>query len=138
MSAQFKWTGLDELIAEFTTLPQDLTAAAAPTVEAAAEAARQTIRSGYPSRTGDLRDHLQVVTTRDDTGVKAVVINTSRHAAVFEQGSQARHTAIGANRGSMPANPIFTATMIRERRRLYATPIPRVLIDFGLKVVGAP
>jgi hypothetical protein len=32
----------------------------------------------------------------------AIVINRAKHAAIFENGTQARHTAIGANRGSMP------------------------------------
>ena len=133
----FQWTGLDELVAQFTTLARDLTTSAAPEVESAAQAARNTIYSGYPTRTGDLKNHLAVVMHTDATRTEAVVVNTSPHAAVFERGSQARHIAIGANRGSMPANPIFSATMIRARRGIYAGPIPRVLADMGLTVYGA-
>jgi hypothetical protein len=132
----FQWTGLQELVAQVATLAPDLTEAAAPAVETAAQAAKNAIYAGYPTRTGDLRNHLTVVMGTEGTRTKAVVINTSPHAAVFEHGSQARHTAIGANRGSMPANPIFSATMIRARRSLYATPIPRVLVDMGLTVTG--
>ena len=132
----FQWTGFTELVDQFATLARDLTTDAAPDVEAAAQAAKQTIYAGYPRRTGDLKDHLAVMLTTEGTRTKAVVINTSPHAAVFERGSQARHTAIGANRGSMPANPLFSATMIRARRSLYATPIPRVLEDMGLTVNG--
>jgi hypothetical protein len=134
----FQWTGLQELVDQFTTLAPDLTQAAAPDVESAAQAAKAAIYSGYPTRTGDLKNHLAVIMTTDGTRTKAVVINTSPHAAVFERGSQARHTAIGANRGSMPANPLFSATMIRARRTLYATPIPQVLVDMGLTVNGTP
>jgi hypothetical protein len=36
----------------------------------------------------------------------------------------------------MPANPIFTATMMRWRRGLYSGPIPRVLETMGLTVNG--
>jgi hypothetical protein len=135
-SVWFKWDGITELVDQFATLAPDLTTNAAPDVEAAAQAAKAAIYAGYPRRTGDLKDHLAVIMTTEGTRTKAVVINTSPHAAVFERGSQARHTAIGANRGSMPANPLFSATMIRARRGLYATPIPRVLVDMGLKVDG--
>jgi hypothetical protein len=78
-----------------------------------------------------------VVLVTEDTRTKAVVINTSPHAGIFERGSQARHTALGANRGSMPPNPIFSATMIRTRRGLYTGPIVRVLQVFGLRVSGS-
>jgi hypothetical protein len=132
----FQWTGLQELLAQFATLAPDLTQAAAPAVETAAQAAKSAIYAGYPTRTGDLKNHLAVVLHTDATRTEGVVVNTSPHAAVFERGSQARHTAIGANRGSMPANPIFSATMIRWRRGLYAGPIPRVLADMGLTVTG--
>jgi hypothetical protein len=137
-SVWFKWTGLDEEIAQFATLARDLTASAAPEVETAAQAAKTAIYAGYPRRTGNLKDHLAVVLHTDATRTEAVVVNTSPHAAVFERGSQARHIAIGANRGSMPANPLFSATMIRWRRGLYSGPIPRVLTDMGLTVYGAP
>ena len=133
----FQWTGLQELVDQFATLAPDLTEAAAPAVGTAAQTAKNTIYAGYPTRTGNLRDHLAVVVHTDATRTEAVVVNTSPHAAVFERGSQARHTAIGANRGSMPANPIFSATMIRARRVLYAGPIPRVLADMGLTVQGS-
>jgi hypothetical protein len=135
-SVWFQWTGIQELVDQFATLAQDLTTAAAPEVDAAAQAAKQTIYAGYPTRTGDLKNHLAVVVHTDATRTEAVVINTSPHAAVFERGSQARHTAIGAYRGSMPANPLFSATLIRARRGLYAGPIPQVLEDVGLTVTG--
>jgi hypothetical protein len=133
----FQWTGFQELVDQFATLARDLTTDAAPEVETAAQSAKSAIYAGYPTRTGNLKDHLAVVLHTDATRTEAVVINTSPHAAVFERGSQARHTAIGANRGSMPANPLFSATMMRWRRGLYTGPIPRVLEHMGLKVDGA-
>lgn len=135
-SVWFQWTGFQELVDQFATLARDLTADAAPEVEGAAQAAKTAIYAGYPTRTGDLKNHLAVIVHTDATRTEAVVINTSPHAAVFEHGSQARHTAIGANRGSMPANPLFSATLIRARRGLYTGPIPRVLETMGLKVDG--
>jgi hypothetical protein len=134
----FQWTGFQALVDQFATLARDLTTEAAPEVETAAQSAKSAIYSGYPTRTGDLKNHLAVVLHTDATRTEAVVINTSPHAAVFERGSQARHTAIGANRGSMPANPLFSATMMRWRRGLYTGPIPRVLETMGLTVHGTP
>jgi len=133
----FKWTGLQELIDQFTTLAQDLTQTAAPDVEAAANQAKATIYAGYPTRTGDLKDHLAVQLSTEGTRTRAVVINTSPHAVIFERGTQARHTALGAFRGSMPPNPLFSATMIRTRRTLYGGAVVRVLEVFGLKVTGS-
>ncbi len=131
-----KWIGLDEEYAQFATLPEDLTADTAPEVEQIATSAEATIRAGYPVRTGSLRDGLTVQIRQEPMAVKAVVINTSPHAVLYERGTQARHTSIGANRGSMPADPIFSATLIRARRTLYDTAIPEVLTDHGLTVVG--
>jgi len=136
VSVAMKWIGLDEEYAQLATLPEDLTADTVPAVEHTAEAAKNTIRSGYPARTGNLRNGLSVQIRQERMAVKAIVINTSPHAVLFERGTQARHTAIGANRGSMPADPIFSATLIRARRTLYDEAIPAVLVDHGLTVQG--
>ncbi len=131
-----KWIGLDDEYAQLATLPADLTTDTVPEVERAATNAEATIRAGYPVRTGSLRDGLTVQIRQEPMAVKAVVINTSPHAVIYERGTQARHTAIGANRGSMPADPIFSATLIRARRTLYDDAIPGVLTDHGLTVTG--
>jgi Bacteriophage HK97-gp10, putative tail-component len=135
-SVWFRWDGFADLIEQFRTLAHDLTEAATPDVVGAANAAKDTIRDGYPRRSGNLQDSLSVLVTTEDTRTKATVINTSPHAVYFERGTSARRTAIGAPRGSTPPNPIFSATMIRARRNLYAQPIPRVLRFFGLRVDG--
>jgi Bacteriophage HK97-gp10, putative tail-component len=133
VSVTFRFDGLKELLAQFRSLSEDMTVAATPDVEASAREALDAIHSGYPSRTGDLRDHLTLTVTREADRVRATITNTSDHAVMFENGTQARHTAIGANRGSMPANPLFTATVMRARRELLSDPIPDVLREFGLK-----
>jgi hypothetical protein len=135
-SVWFRWDGFAELIEQFRTLARDLTDAATPDVVGAAHEAKDTIYAGYPRRTGNLKDSLSVIVGTDENRTKATVINTSPHAVYFETGTNARRTAIGAPRGSTPPNPIFSATMIRARRNLYARPIPRVLQGFGLTVTG--
>jgi len=136
VSVTMKWIGLDEEYAQLATLPADLTTDTVPEVERIATNAEATIRAGYPVRTGNLRNGLTVQIRQEPMAVKAVVINTSPDAVLYERGTQARHTAIGANRGSMPADPIFSATLIRARRTLYDTAVPDVLTEHGLTVTG--
>jgi hypothetical protein len=127
--------GLAELRAELRALPAALAAEAAHIVEGRANGAGATIKGGYPSRAGELRDKLEVEHTRNPFGARSVVRNTSKHALPFEYGTQARHTKIGANRGSMPANPLFTQTVRRERRAMYSD-LQAMVVRHGLTVTG--
>ena len=136
MSAHFTWTGLEDLKAELRRLPAELAVEGANLVVGRANGAARTIRAGYPRRTGDLRDHVEVEHTRSPFGARSIVRNTSKHAASFERGTQARHTKIGANRGAMPPNPLFTQTMRRERRALYDVDLRGLLERHGLRVTG--
>ena len=136
MSAKFTWTGLEELKAALRNLPAELTTEGGHIVEARANGAVVTIKSGYPSRSGDLRDKLDVEHTRSRFGARSVVKNTSKHALPFELGSQVRRvTSRGWNRGRMPANPIFSQTMRRARRGMWAD-LADLLERHGLQVSG--
>jgi hypothetical protein len=135
-SVWFQWTGVQELIAQFATLAPDLTTAATPIVELSARVAKDTIYTGYPTRTGNLKKGLAITEVNESTRMSCTVINKAPHAWLFERGSQARHNAIGANRGSMPANPLFSSTMMRTRRALYTALVPHLAEQFGLKIDG--
>lgn len=130
--------GLAELKAALRTLPAELAQEAGEIVKAnAAEAARE-IRADYPSRTGNLKNHVYVTNEARQFGASAVVKNTAKHAWLYDNGSQARHTDIGANRGSMPAAPTgrsFVAHMIRRRRIMYQI-LKDLLVSKGLMVSG--
>jgi len=109
-------------------------------VEARGNRAAHAIKSGYPSRTGDLRKFLTVTHTRSTVGARAVVRNTSKHAEEFELGTEARHYVTKANgvrhlTGKMPPNPLFSQTMMRERRGMYAD-FKELLTRQGLQVTG--
>lgn len=132
----FQWDGVQELIEQFATLAPDLTDMAAPIVELAARVAKDTIYTGYPARTGNLRKGLAIIVKTEATRTQTTVVNKAPHAWLFERGSQARHNAIGANRGSMPANPLFSSTMMRTRRALYTALVPHLAEQFGLKIDG--
>lgn len=138
MSARVTWTGLDELRAALRSLPSDLAGEAEHIVEGAANGAAVEARAGYAShiRSGNLIAHVDVSKQAAGRyGVGFLVINRAKHAWLFENGSQARHTAIGANRGSMPATPTFVPAMIRARRRMYDQ-LRGVLERAGLIVSG--
>lgn len=129
------FSGLDELRAALRQLPAELTGEASHIVEGAANGAAASIKAGYPSRTGDLRDHVTVETMQSGFSTGAVVKNTSKLAYIFENGSQARHTAIGANRGSMPPGHVFIPIVIRKRRQMYEQ-LKDLLTRHGLQVSG--
>jgi hypothetical protein len=131
-----KFQGLEELRAALRNLPAELTAEATRIVEGAANGAAADIKRNYPVRTGHLRDHLTV--THYDQGkfsTGAIVKNTSPHAWMFENGTQARHTAIGANRGAMPPGHVFIPRITRARRLMW-TQLKELLTRKGLLVTS--
>jgi hypothetical protein len=65
----------------------------------------------------------------------AIVKNTAKHAWIFENGTQARHNDLGANRGSMPPGHVFIPAVIKRRRIMYQQ-LRALLERHGLKVSG--
>jgi hypothetical protein len=65
----------------------------------------------------------------------AVVKNTAPHAILFELGTQARHTKIGANRGSMPPGHVFVPRIVKARRKLTAD-LKAMVAAHGAVVTG--
>jgi hypothetical protein len=137
----FVFDGLEQLKADLRNLPADLTVEGGHVVEARGNSAAQTIKAGYPDRTGDLRDHLTVTHDQSRFGARSVVSNTSKAAVFFERGSEARHyiTKHGVRHetGKMPPNHLFTQTMARERRLMYEQ-LGDLLTRHGLTVTGTP
>jgi hypothetical protein len=138
VSASVRWDGLEELKRELRNLPADLTREASHVVEGTANAAATEIKRGYGKhrRTGNLQ--AGVLVTHFDKGkfsTGALVKNTAKHAHLFEVGTQARHTAIGANRGSMPPGHVFVPAVIKWRRRMYQE-LKDILVRHGLVVTG--
>lgn len=136
MSSRIVWNGLAELREALRNLPAELTAEASHIVDGVANAAAADIKEGYPARTGNLRDHVFV--SHRDKGrfaAGAVVKNTAKHAWIFENGTQARHTDIGSDRGSMPPGHVFIPAVIKRRRIMYQQ-LRALLERHGLKVLG--
>lgn len=134
---RFRWDGLEELKAALRQLPEELTGEGSHIVEGAANGAAVDVRSGYAGhrRSGNLQDGVTVEHGVSGFGTSAVVKSNARHAWLFENGSQARHTAIGANRGSMPPAHVFVPAVMRKRRAMYDE-LKAMLTRHGLLVSG--
>lgn len=130
------WDGLDELRAELRKLPAELADEASGIVLQHADGAAQEIKAAYPSRTGNLRNGMAVIRSAAGRfGVGAIVRNRAPHAWIFENGTQARHASIGANRGSMPPGHVFIPRVIKWRHRMYGA-LKAMLVRHGLVVSG--
>jgi hypothetical protein len=131
--------GLAELREQLRSLPADMTGEASNIIDATANGAAVEIRTAYGGHrvTGRLQDG--VVVTHVDKGkysAGAIVKNTAKHAGIFENGTQARHTDLGANRGSMPPGHVFVPIVIRKRREMYGK-LQAMLERMGLTVSGS-
>lgn len=124
MSNHFEWNGLEELKAWLRELPAHLTDEANGIVNGAAQEAARRISDRYADVTGDLRDKVTVKPMRAAPGGKfgigVVVISGSNIANIYENGTQVRHTAFGANRGKMPAKHVVVQEVTSKRREMYA------------------
>lgn len=133
MPVTFQWHGMAEMLAALRSLPDDLKAEAVHLVEGRANRAVLAIKTGYPVRSGDLRDSVEwEVVDEGRFGVRARIRNTAPHAWIFDEGTQVRHTDIGANRGAMPAAHVFVPPIIRERRALFMEDFAALLTRYGM------
>ncbi|HEV8211052.1 MAG TPA: hypothetical protein VGP77_13050 [Vicinamibacterales bacterium] len=126
----------EALKAGLRTLPADLADEASAIVDNEAELAKSEIVQRYPRRTGKLREKVFVRTMalgRFGAGVQ--VVNSSKLAFIFENGTQARHTKLGANRGAMPPGHVFVPAIVRHRRAMYDK-LKALLVKHGLLVSG--
>jgi HK97 gp10 family phage protein len=141
MPATFVIDGLTELTEQLAQLPAALQAEARAITLQRANRAAARMREAYPQRTGDgnksLRNRLKVTTEESNVSASAIVKNTSPLAAIFEFGTQARHNALGANRGAMPAGHVFIRIASEERRAMYNEDFRELLERAGLVVEGA-
>lgn len=139
---RLEFQGLAELRAALRTLPKALTGEASHIVEGTANGAAATVKGNYVrAKTGNLVDG--VVVEHQSAGqfaAAAVVKSKAKHAFLYENGSQVRHTAKGAHRGVMPAAPpgrAFIPVMIKARRQMYLK-LADLLKRHGLQVTGTP
>lgn len=140
-AVSFKIEGLTELANQLEALPTDLQREARAITLQRARAAMEQIRARYPARTGDgpksLRNRLKINTEESTFAASAIVVNTLPLAALFEFGTQARHKALGASTGAMPAGHVFIPITVKERRAMYNDDFRALLEKAGLTVEGS-
>jgi len=134
---RFVWDGLEELRQELRNLPPELQAEGGEIIVDSAESAADEIREAYPVRTGNLKARVRVKKTANSVSTTVVVSNTAKHAYIFENGTEARHTDLGANRGSMPPGHVFIPAVMKHRRRMYDR-LKDLIARKGLEVSGEP
>jgi hypothetical protein len=130
------WTGFDELLTQLRNLPERLAGEAGTIVNDTTDRFMTTTAAAYPKRSGNLSRGLRKLQKSSGRfGVIYQVQNVAPHAGIFENGTQVRHTAIGANRGAMPPGHIFVPNAIRARAQMYQR-LADMLEREGLLVTG--
>jgi hypothetical protein len=137
-----QWSGLEELKAWLRDLPEHLTDEASSIINAAANESARRIVDLYPTTvTGNLKDGVEVKTMKSAPGgrfgIGVVVRSTAKIALIYENGTQVRHTGLGYNRGSMPAQHVLVKVVTERRRRMYEE-LKALMVENGLKVSGTP
>jgi hypothetical protein len=134
---RFVWDGLAELRQALRDLPATLTGESSHIVLGAANGAAAQVKANYARVSGDLVDGVQVIEGNTQFSAAARVVSKSKHAWIYENGTQVRHY-LGASRGAMPPAPpgkAFIPVMITKRRRMYED-LKGVLVRNGLSVTG--
>jgi hypothetical protein len=137
VSVTFTWKGFDELLDAFRTLPGDLTVEAGPPAVEQAKQAESEIRAAWDGHmlTGSMGAALRVVPVPAlgplSTGAR--VIDASPNALWFEEGTAARHTRKGYNRGAMRPAHVFVPALQRARAAFYGD-VATLLEAHGLEV----
>lgn len=133
------WDGLEELKAELKALPEACVGEAGHLIEGTVNGVYVDIKGAYPSRTGNLRNGMRLKSVQQQgLVVGASVANVAPHAIIFELGTQARHTKLGANRGSMPPGHVFVPRVVKARRRLTEDLKAMVVRHGAASVTGEP
>jgi hypothetical protein len=133
------WQGLPQLIAELRNLPGHLGDEAADRIEDAVEHTASSLRQVYPiGDTGKLRAGIRTQMSRSAFGASGTVVSASRHAHLWEFGTQDRETAKGWKRGKMPSEHRSGLAVIapRWRRRMYQE-LAEILRREGFVVSGS-
>lgn len=123
---------------ELRKLPTELRDDGGRIVEARGNEAGREIVDKYATVSGNLKDGVKVTVQRaGQFGVQVTVRSTSPHAFIYENGTQIRRNAKGANRGAMPPKHVLVPVMVRKRRQAYED-LANLLRANGLLVSGTP
>ena len=126
MKFTFKIDGLDGLIKQLQTLPQDLKDEATDIVLRTGERAKRAVYAAYPEPDVDARGRESLRTGlkleaywTGQYGAAVRLRSTAYHALIYENGSAVRRTGRGYNRGRSRAMHVFVPIAIRHRAEMY-------------------
>lgn len=114
-------TGLEELRTALRNLPTELRDEAAGIVTSTVDRVAAELHTAYPDGgTGNLRRGIKKTIDKSAFGVRGTVTSTSRHAHLWEFGTQNRRTRQGWNRGRGPSHirQGLISISLRERRKM--------------------
>jgi len=135
---RLRFDGLEQLKVSLRHLPKELRDDATTIVFESADSAVDEILDGYEAHSvsGELAEGLVVEEAVGSSAFAgAVVRNKSKLSFIFENGTQARHTALGYNRGAMPPGHVFVPAVIKWRKIMYDR-LRAMMRSHGLKVSG--
>jgi len=145
---RFEFHGMAKFREALRNLPYELRNEATVIVEDSAKAAKEEMAAKYPISLGrkrrgrfipggQLRKGLKLEYRGGQTpfGAWVTVRNTAPHANIFENGTELRTTATGAERGSAKPGRVFVPIAIKHRRRMNRQ-LMRMLESHGLLVTG--
>ena len=116
---KFIFDGMAEFREALRNLPEHLKDEAGGIVAEAANDAAMEIIADYPEVSGNLKGGVKVTPmSAGKFGAGYVVKSAAPHAFIWENGTQARHTDLGYNRGAMPPGHVFIPICIRKRREM--------------------
>jgi len=137
MSANAKvvWSGLDEFLREFGSIPHDLHEEGMAIIREETEGAAVEIAQQYPRVTGTLASRVRT-SYPSTTILVGLVKSAAPHAHLYEFGTKTRANRQGANRGRMPATQV-TVPIARRRRARMARRMVELLRRKGFEVGNA-
>src|SRR5262245_42402896 len=109
-------TGLDELSKALLQLPAELQIEAASIVLNAAHGAAREISEAYPEVSGNLKGGLRIEYESGRVTQRVALKNIAKHAFMYENGTEARHTSLGISRGKTEAKNVFIPRATKHRR----------------------
>jgi hypothetical protein len=136
MSAEIRWEGFDELIAQLTSAPAEIRAEGMTILREETEGCAQEIRNAYAQHSKSGKLERGVGTEFPSTSVLVGIVRSkARHSHLFEFGTKQRRTSSGANRGVMPAvNPAVVVPIARRRRERMLTRLMEMMKRRGFQV----
>ena len=135
-SVTFRFSGGEQFVLDLHRWRDRLRGEVHTAAQTEAQRLAQTVRAAYPRRTGNLQRGVRV-TDDAPTGdaIAFRVRSLARHSHLYEKGTTFRQTRRGADRGVMPATPLFIPEAILRRTAFKAS--VRRILGSGEPAIGS-